>query len=48
MRVIQGAVTIILEDIISQVYETKQYPPQDTFLQNVNTIILLDGIILKY
>jgi len=39
LRVVKEAAAIILEDIRSQVYETKHYPPTDNFLRDVKTVV---------
>jgi len=38
--VVKEAAIIMLEDIHSQVYETKHYPLADNFLQDIKTIVL--------
>lgn len=54
LRIIKAAATIVLEDIRSQVYEISHYPPSDSFLQEVDTVIpetlqvLLQDIVLKH
>jgi hypothetical protein len=53
MRIVRTAATIILEDIRSQVYETKQYPASDNFFKDIDTMvpptlkIFLEDVILK-
>ncbi|CAG4960836.1 unnamed protein product [Colias eurytheme] len=53
LQIVRDAAAIILEDIRSQYYETKEYPPSDSFLKDVNTLIpetlsvLLKGIICQ-
>ncbi|CAH2096778.1 unnamed protein product [Euphydryas editha] len=53
LQLVRDAAAIILEDIRSQYYETKEYPPSDSFLKDVNTLIpetlsvLLKGIICQ-
>lgn len=53
LQKIRDAAAIILEDIRSQPYETKQYPPSDDFLRDVHTSVpetlsvLLSGIICQ-
>lgn len=52
LRVVQATATIVLEDIRSQVYETKQNP-SDHFLKDANTVIpetlpvFLQDVIVK-
>ena len=54
LRVVRAAANILLEDIRSQVYETKKYPPSDIFLEDVDTVILetllcfLEQVIVKH
>ncbi|CAD6231373.1 GSCOCG00012224001-RA-CDS, partial [Cotesia congregata] len=53
LQIVRDAAAIILEDIRSQCYETKEYPPSDSFLKDVNTLVpetlsvLLKGIICQ-
>jgi hypothetical protein len=53
MRIVRTAATIILEDIRSQVYETKQYPASNNFFKDIDTMvpptlkIFLEDVILK-
>lgn len=53
LRIIKTAADIILQDIRSQVYNTKEYPPSDNFLSDVNLVVpkslalFFESIILR-